>query len=209
MYCKKCHKSINQNTIGCPYCGYNNSNDYDIGDTIEIDIAKINGSKKPPKKHKSDPVIVTLVAMIVIGSILVTRYLMYDSKSNDNSYYTTTTTKEVVNTKEFKLDNIRLYYTLEFDKDKNTIYLIDNKEINIKIDTIDNDEYYEIINNNEVLDVTLNTIEAKTYANDNVYGYLLENNKKKYHITVNYTDNISEEIQSSLDKIIKSIKIKE
>ena len=209
MYCKKCHQQIEKNTITCPYCGFNNSNDYEIGNTTEIDISKINGYKKPPKKHKSDPVIVTLVAMIVIGTILITRFMMYDAKPKDDNFNATTTTKEVINTKEFKFDNIRLYYTLEFDKKKDTIYLIDNPDINIKIEKVTDERYYEIVNNNETLDTSLNTIDAKTYANENIYGYLIENNKKKYHITVNYVDNISEDTQASVNKIIKSIKIKE
>ena len=209
MYCKKCHKSINKNLINCPYCGYNNSNDFEIGDTTEINIAAINGHKDPPKKNKVNPTMVTMIAILLIGSVLLVRYTLYDSKAHDESYFTTTTTKEVVNTKEYKYDDIRLYYTLDFELKDNVITYIDNNAITIKVETIDDNTYEDIITNNELLDATINEIEAKTYANDNNYGYLLTANNKKYHIIVNYPNNISEEVLSSINKVINSLKIKE
>jgi hypothetical protein len=209
MYCKKCHKSINKNLINCPYCGFNNSNDYEIGDTTEINIAAINGFKEPPKKNKANPTTVTMIAILLIGSVLLVRYFMYDSKAHDDAYYTTTTTKEVVNTKEYKNGEIRLYYTLDFEVLDNVITNTYDNNITIKVEQIDDKAYDEIVNNNELLDATINEIETKTYANDNNYGYLLDVNNKKYHITVNYPVNTSEETLSSINKIINSLKIKE
>jgi hypothetical protein len=122
--------------------------------------------------------------------------------------YTTTTTKEVVNTKEFKVGNLRFYYPEEFDVDNNTIFLKDNHDINIVFNIIDEETYVDLLSNNELLDTELNDIEAETYANENNYGYLLDIKNTKYHIVINYTSDITEENQTQINKILKSILIK-
>ena len=208
MYCKQCHKKIEKNVINCPYCGFNNSNDIEMGATRELDLRLINGYKEPPNKHKSNPKIVTAVAIVLIIGILVVAYFVNGTKSDDNNNYTSTTTKEIVNTKEFKIDNLTFYYPLEFDVDNNKLYYIQNSQINITFNKINDTEYFDVMNNNEVLDTTLNEIEAKTYANDNNYGYLLDISNNKYHIVINYTDDIEETVQASINKILKSLIIK-
>ena len=205
MYCKQCHKKINKSNINCPFCGFNNSNDLEMGKTTEIDLRLINGYKEPPNKHKADPKLITCIAILLIGSALGITYFLRDSKANDEIYYTTTTTKEIVSTKELSIGDFKFYYTPEFKKNNTTLYLNDNESINITYSIIDDSEYYEIMNNHETLDTALNTIDAKTYAEDNYYGYLIDYNNKKYHIVINYTDDISEEVQASINKILKSI----
>ena len=206
MYCKQCHKKIEKNVINCPYCGFNNSNDFEMGKTRELDLRLINGSKEPPNKHKSNPKIA--VAIVLIIGILVVAYFVNGTKSDDSNNYTSTTTKEIVNTKEFVIDNLTFYYPLEFDVDNNKLYYIQNSQINIVFNKISDTEYFDIVNNNEVLDTTLNELDAKTYANDNNYGYLLDINNNKYHIVINYTDDIEESVQASINKILKSLIIK-
>ena len=208
MYCKQCHSKIAKNIINCPVCGFNNSNDFEMGKTTELDLAAINGHREPPNKNKGNPKIVMYVAILLILSTLGINYLVLNSKGNSEIVYTTTTTKEVVNTKEFKVGNLKFYYTLDFDAVDNRLYLIDDQDINIEFNVIDTNTYYEIINDNEILDTLLNDIEAKTYANDNNYGYLLDINETKYHIVINYDDKITEEVQASINKILKSIIIK-
>ena len=208
MYCKHCHKRIDQNIINCPYCGFNNSNDFEIGKTTELDLRLINGYKEPPNKHKANPKFITVIAILLIGSALGITYLLRDSKANDEKYYTTTTTNEITSTKAYSIGDFKFYYTPEFSKDNNTLYLNENNSININYNVIDDTEYYEILNNHETLDTALNTIDAKTYAEDGKYGYLIDYNKKKYHIVINYTSDISEEVQASINKILKSITVK-
>jgi hypothetical protein len=208
MYCKRCHSKIEKNIINCPVCGFNNSNDFEMGKTTEIDIAAINGYKEPPNKNKTNPKIIFSIAIILILSILCIKSFITDTKSYDMDKYTTTTTKEVVNTKEFKVGNLRFYYPEEFDVENNTIFLKDNHDINIVFNIIDEETYVDLLSNNELLDTELNDIEAETYANENNYGYLLDIKNTKYHIVINYTSDITEENQTQINKILKSILIK-
>ena len=207
MYCKRCHKKIEKKNINCPYCGFNNNNDLEMGVTTEIDLSEIRNIKQT-NKHKDNKIIVAIGAILIIIATLVIAYLFNGNQNNNKIDYTTTTTKEVVNTKEYKIDNLVFYYTLEFELENNKLYLIDNHDINIIFNKVDDDEYFNVLNNNEILDTTLNTIDAKTYANDNNYGYLLDIEGKKYHIEINYTDDITEETQASMNKVLKSIIIK-
>ena len=208
MYCKRCHSKIEKNTINCPVCGFNNSNDFEMGKTTEIDIAAINGYKETHNKNKTNPKIIFSIAIILILSILCIKSFITDTRSYDIDNYTTTTTKEVVNTKEFKVGNLRFYYPEEFDVENNTIFLKDNHDINIVFNIIDEETYVDLLSNNELLDTELNDIEAETYANENNYGYLLDIKNTKYHIVINYTSDITEENQTQINTILKSILIK-
>jgi predicted nucleic acid-binding Zn ribbon protein len=202
MECNNCHRSFNKNLTTCPYCGFNNINELNETKSSKIKLNKNN-------KRKNDPTMVTIVAIILIGTVLVCRYLMYDSKADDKSYLTNTTTKEVINKNEFKKNDLLLYFPLDFDKEKDTIYYIEDRSINVKVEIIDDEKVNEIITANEILSTNINNIDAKTYANNNNYGYLLTIKNNNYHIIVSYPDNTSEEILKSLNKIIESLKVKE
>ena len=216
MYCKKCHKTINKNTITCPYCGFNNSNDFEMGQTLELDLTEIN--KVPPmtreeKIHHKKIIIAT--AILLIGAVIVVQLLLFSNKGDPKEITTTTTTtttKEIIVDKEYKIDNLYFYYKDEdFLLEENKLIYKENNNYNISFSIIDNDTYDEIYNNNDMLETSLNETECVTYASidDKLYGYLLDINNKKYHILVNYEDMEHEEILASINATLKSLIIKQ
>lgn len=207
MYCKKCHQLLeNGNTI-CPNCNFDNSKD-------ENTLLQISSKVKTNKqKNNKQPTIFIIIIIITISLVLILNSFITNTRAKYESNITSpsniTTTIEKYNI--FQYDNIKLSYPNTFGSTTSTIFYKDNSNINITFNKINDEEYNNIINSNEILDAKLNTnIETKTYATDTSYGYLLNINNIKYNIIVNFIKDktiYTEDIQSSISKILNSIVI--
>ena len=208
MYCKQCHKKINKNTINCPYCGFNNSNDFEMGKTTEIDLSEINKTPYLTKEEKHhNRIIVIIVAILVIGVVIILKFNSLNYKG-DTPNYTSTTTTEIITNKTYTIGDFIISYNNDFRMENNVLYYKENRSYSISFTIVDAEKYFELSTNNELLDTTLNEIECSTYALDNKYGYLIDYNNKKYHIEVNYLSEDNENIQSKLSNVLKTIKSK-
>ena len=195
MYCKKCHHILEMGSSICPNCHYDNSiNENDNLNNFNDDYKKNN--------KKSEIIKITLtIALLTL------------TKANDNNE--TITTQSYTSIEElhkYSFESLSVYYPDSFGSTNSTIFYKDNSNINITFSIITDDEYSAIINSNEVLDATLNSnINVKTYANNNSYGYLLDYNNSKYNIVINYVNDktiYTEEVQTSIGKILNSIELK-
>lgn len=209
MYCKKCHALLEEDSMICQKCKFNNDNNVIVKNKKDLD--NLDKELKEEKRNH-DYVFPSLIILAVITLAGLLLYSIKDTKSELKDIPITTTQLIVEkDTKhEFIFNNIKLYYTDSFGSATSTIFLISNAAINITFRNIDITEYQQLLEANECLDSKLGDITAKTYASDNSYSYLFMLNDEYYHITVNYTNNyeMNEQVTNEINKILNTITIK-
>lgn len=209
MYCKKCNTLIEKDTSICPNCNFNN--DQNLDETTEIFLDRVTKeANQVVVKEKKYRTVLVLLMFLVIGISLF--YIIKDSKAINDVNNITTTQQIIILNKKFKFKNIIVNYSdLNFGTSSNTIFYKNNNEYNINISIIDENEYNEILNTNELLDSKLGSFDTKTYASDNSYSHIFNYLDEYYLITINYPSDIKDEyamIQSEMSKIINTLEKK-
>ena len=209
MYCKKCNTLVENEDLICPYCKFDNHEDFNETTEIYLDRISQRVNKVEEKKRNYKTVIILLI-FIISGVIIF--YLVKDGKTLANNEEIVTTTQKIVilNTK-FNYKNIVLSYSNEnFGASTNTIFYKNNNNYNITTSIVDENNYNDIINSNELLDSKLGDVDVKTYANEESFSYLLTHKDENYLISVVYdnTDTDKEAIQLEISKILNSIELK-
>lgn len=201
MYCKRCKTLIDDNTLICPKCKYDNL----LDKTSSFEFKNINDIEKKKIKKKQITIIL-LIFVLLISVILI--YIIKDNKSIINNI---DQTQEIQFINNFIFENLVFNYPDTFGTSKNTIFYKNNNEYYININIIDELEYNDIINSNDVSESKLGNFDTITYANDSSYTHILNYNNIYYEITVNYLANENLEntkTQLEMSKIINSIQEK-
>lgn len=208
MYCKNCHNILKDDELICPNCGYDNTAlDNTLEETKEImlDQKLVN---KPIKNTLTIKVIIILLLLVTLFVIAI--YIIKDSKSIDNEN-NEPSTKEITNIldKEFKFKDLKMNYpSNDFGTSKNTIFYKNNNAFNIEVSSLEENEYNDIINSNELLESKLGNINTLTYAEENSYYHVFNYNNNYYLITVNYiiTETVEgTSIQLEIAKILNTL----
>lgn len=196
MYCKKCHKLLNENETKCPKCLYDND--------LTNDDFKIHSKKK--KQLKLRQLFLGFAILLILPIMLIVIHI----KSNDTTKNETNNIDSTVMNK-FTFGSLQMSYdSTLFGTSASTIFFKTNNAFNIEIKAIDETTYNNSINEN-MIDKDINGITTKNWDEENVIKYLISVNNEFFIINVNYIEKSTMEstkIQLELAKIINSIQEK-
>jgi len=214
MYCKKCRKLLKDTEYICPSCGFDNNEEFNIENTAELELQKIVDEQF--RKSKKEEVKIGPIVCVILGMFLIFLAIHFINNRNEQAEidkYKTTNPSTIPSKKsaKFKFKKLNFTYPDSFGSTGATIFYKEYDKINITFKAIDQVEFDNYINSNDMLETKMGDYEVKTFAGDNFYSYLLVYKNVNYLITVNYVNDLtiySENVQLTIHSILDSIEAK-
>ena len=211
MYCKKCRKLLNNDSMICPSCGFDNNNDFNIENTAELELQKIVDQQRRKGSKEEIKVGPIILVICVMFAVLLGIHFFTEANEEDMRKRLSTTVPSTIPSEKdtkFKFKKLNFTYPDSFGSTGARIFYKEYDGINITFKTIDEVEYNDYLNGTDIMDSKLGEYECKTFAGDNFYSYLLVYKKTNYLITVNYVNDITiytEDVQLTIHAILDSI----